>query len=44
MRVLRARSIINYFRLKTDGERVYRVTDKPDAGAEASTSAPPRAA
>jgi hypothetical protein len=22
---------------KTDGERVYRVTDKPDAGAEAST-------
>jgi hypothetical protein len=23
---------------KTDGERVYRVTDKPDAGAEASTS------
>ena len=29
---------------KTDGERVYRVTDKPDAGAEASTSAQPQAA
>ena len=29
---------------KTDGERVYRVTDKPDAGAEASTSARARAA
>ena len=29
---------------KTDGERVYRVTGKPDAGAEASTSAQPRAA
>jgi hypothetical protein len=35
---------------KTDGERVYRVTDKPDAGAKASTStqasasAQPRAA
>jgi hypothetical protein len=29
---------------KTDDERVYRVTDKPDAGAEASTSAQPRAA
>ena len=27
---------------KTDGERVYRVTGKPDAGAEASTSAQPR--
>jgi hypothetical protein len=29
---------------KTDGERVYRVTDKPDAGAKASTSTQPRAA
>jgi hypothetical protein len=29
---------------KTDGERVYRVTGKPDAGAEASTSAQPQAA
>jgi hypothetical protein len=29
---------------KTDGERVYRVTDKPDEGAEASTSAQPQAA
>jgi uncharacterized protein DUF3489 len=29
---------------KTDGERVYRVTGKPDAGAEASTSARARAA
>ena len=29
---------------KTDGERVYRVTDKPDEVAEASTSAQPRAA
>ena len=27
---------------KTDGERVYRVPGKPDAGAEASTSAQPR--
>jgi hypothetical protein len=29
---------------KTDGERVYRVTGKPDEGAEASTSAQPQAA
>jgi hypothetical protein len=29
---------------KTDGERVYRVTDKPDEVAEASTSAQPRTA
>ena len=29
---------------KTDGERVYRVTGKPDAGAKASTSAQPQAA
>jgi hypothetical protein len=29
---------------KADGERVYRVTDKPDEGAEASTSAQPQAA
>ena len=29
---------------KTDGERVYQVTGKPDAGAEASTSAQPQAA
>jgi hypothetical protein len=29
---------------KTDGERVYRVTGKPDEGAEASTSAQPEAA
>jgi hypothetical protein len=29
---------------KTDGERVYRVTGKPDEGAEASTSAQSQAA
>jgi Protein of unknown function (DUF3489) len=29
---------------KTDGERVYRVTDKPDEVTEASTSAQPEAA
>jgi len=29
---------------KTDGERVYRVTGKPEEGAEASTSAQPQAA
>ena len=29
---------------KTDGERVYRVTGKPDEGTEASTSAQPEAA
>jgi hypothetical protein len=29
---------------KTDGERVYRVTGKPDESAEASTSAQPQAA
>jgi hypothetical protein len=29
---------------RTDGERVYRVTGKPNKGAEASTSAQPQAA
>jgi hypothetical protein len=29
---------------KTDGERVYRVTGRPDEDAEASTSAQPQAA
>jgi hypothetical protein len=29
---------------KADGERVYRVTGKPDEGTEASTSAQPEAA
>ena len=43
-RVVRKKFGLTLHSEKTDGERVYQVTGKPDAGAEASTSAQPRAA
>jgi hypothetical protein len=42
--VVRKKLRLNLESEKTDGERVYRVTGKPDEGAEASTSAQPEAA
>jgi Protein of unknown function (DUF3489) len=42
--VVRRKLGLNLESEKTDGERVYRVTGKPEEGAEASTSAQPEAA
>jgi hypothetical protein len=42
--VVRKKLALNLESDKTDGERVYRVTGKPDEGAEASTRAQPQAA
>ena len=42
--VVRKKLALTLVSEKTDGERVYRVTGKPDKGAEASTSAQPQAA
>jgi hypothetical protein len=42
--VVRKKVGLNLESEKTDGERVYRVTGKPDDGAEASTIAEPEAA
>jgi hypothetical protein len=42
--VVRKKLGLNLESEKTDSERVYRVTGKPDEGAEASTSAQPEAA